>query len=35
LHLVGMHGLFTEEGKNSNFPDSEFVRHIVQMNYMT
>ncbi len=34
LHLVGMHGPFAQEGKDGNFPDSEFGRHIVQMNYI-
>ena len=34
LHLVGMHGSFAEEGENGDFPDSEFVRHIVHMNYI-
>jgi hypothetical protein len=34
LHLVGMHRLFAEEGKNGDFPDSEFVCHIVRVNYI-
>ena len=27
LHLVGMHGLFAQEGEDGDFPDTEIVGH--------